>query len=75
MNPYNGASAGSLAVIEPSYERTDLRLRDLVNHAISLQESSNTVSALEYMKSNGIASHVIERVLMEPQRRRNHRPH
>jgi hypothetical protein len=75
MNPYQRASAGNLAIIEPSCERTDLRVRDLVDHAIAVQQASNTLAALEYMKSHGIASHVIERVLLEPERRRNRRPH
>lgn len=60
------------AVVEPSYERSDARRRDIVNHAISLQEASNTVSAVEYLKAHGIAAQVIERVLLEPGKRRNH---
>jgi hypothetical protein len=59
-----------LAVAEPPYERLDLQRRDIVNHAISVQESSNTISALEYLKSHDIDANVIERVLLEPQRRR-----
>lgn len=45
-------------------------MRDIVNHAIAVQQSINTMSALEYLKTHGIAARVIERVLMEPQRRR-----
>ena len=70
MNQYERANAGNLALVEPAYERTDARKRDIVNQAISVQESSNTVSALEYLKSHGISPHVIERVLLEPGRRR-----
>lgn len=70
MNQYHRAGASSLAVVEPTYERSDARKRDIVNHAISVQEASNTVSALEYLKSHDIAPHVIQRVLLEPSRRR-----
>ena len=70
MNQYQYAGS-NVTVLDPSYERTDLRGRDIVNHAISVQESSNTVAALEFLKSHGIAPHVIERVLMEPSRRRH----
>ena len=42
-----------------------------MNTAISVQEASNTVSAVEYLKSHGIAPKVIERVLLEPARRRS----
>jgi hypothetical protein len=69
MNQYQYAGA-NVAVVEPTYERTDGRRRDIVNTAISVQEASNTVSALEYLKSHGIAPKVIERVLLEPARRR-----
>ncbi len=52
------------------YTRQDVRRRDIVNHAISVQESSNTMSAIEYLKSHDIDPAVIERVLLEPMRRR-----
>ena len=70
MNQYQYAGV-NVAVVEPSYERTDSRRRDIVNHAISVQEASNTMAALEYLKSHGIAAQVIERVLLEPSRRRH----
>ena len=70
MNP-NQYAGSNVAVVEPSYERVDARRRDIVNHAISVQECSNTVAALEFLKSHGISSQVIERVLLEPSRRRH----
>jgi hypothetical protein len=70
MNQYQYAGA-SVALVEPTYERTDARRRDIVNHAISVQEASNTMAALEYLKSHDIPSQVIERVLLEPARRRH----
>jgi hypothetical protein len=70
MNPLPNGLADSPALDEPGYERRDLRCRDIVDHAIAVQESRNTMSAVEYLKSHDIASHVIERVLLEPERRR-----
>lgn len=70
MNPFPNVLAGNLARGEPSHERCDVRCRDIVDHAIAVQESRNTMSAVEYLKSHDIASHVIERVLLDPERRR-----
>ena len=53
------------------YQRQDIRRHDIVNHGISVQQSSNTVSAIEYLMSHNIAADVIERVLLDPQRRRS----
>jgi aspartate oxidase len=64
-------NAGDLALNQPKDERRDLRCRDIVDHAISVQASRNTMSAFEYLKSHDIAAHVIERVLLDPARRRN----
>lgn len=58
------------AVARADYTREDVHRRDIVNHAISVQESSNTVSAIEYMKAHDIDAAVIARVLLEPIRRR-----
>jgi hypothetical protein len=67
--------ASSLALAEPHYERLDLQRRDIVNHGISVQESSNTMAAVEYLKAHDIDASVIERVLLEPQRRRRNAHH
>jgi hypothetical protein len=61
---------GDIAVARGDYTRQDGRRRDIVNHAISVQESSNTMSAIEYLKAHDIDSAVIARVLLEPMRRR-----
>lgn len=52
------------------YTRQDMRRRDIVNHAILVQENSNTVAALEYLKAHDIAPGVIARVLLAPLQRR-----
>jgi hypothetical protein len=70
MTQFRNALAGNIAVEEPNYERRDLRCRDIVEHAIEVQESRNTMSAVEYLKSHDIAAHVIERVMLDPARRR-----
>ena len=69
------SQASNLALAEPHYERLDLKRRDIVNHGISVQESSNTMAAVEYLKSHDIDARVIERVLLEPQRRRRNAHH
>ncbi|MDQ1831236.1 hypothetical protein [Massilia scottii] len=70
MNRQQRPDSGGLALAEPPYQRHDLHQRDIVDHAISVQKSSNTMSAIEYLKAQNIAPDVIERVLLEPQRRR-----
>lgn len=75
MNQFHYSGPSDLAVAEADYQRLDLRRRDIVNHGISVQESSNTVSAIEYLKSHDIDPDVIERVLLEPNRRRGPTAH
>ncbi len=70
MNPLHNDLAGNCAVDEPNYERRDIRCRDIVDHAISVQQSRSTMSAVEYLKSHDIAADVIERVMLDPERRR-----
>jgi len=64
----NEAIAAPLA--DTNYERQDLHRRELVDRAIGLQQSSNTMSAIEFLKSHDIDARLIERVLLEPHRRR-----
>jgi hypothetical protein len=45
--------------------------KDIVDLGIALQQRSNTMSAVEYMRSQGVNHVVIERVLTEPGRRRS----
>lgn len=71
MNSKSEQENGATALASPSgYTRQDSRRREIVNHAISVQESSNTMSAIEYLKSHDIDAAVIARVLLEPMRRR-----
>ena len=75
MKRYDAVSNAGLATADPSYQRLDLRQRDIVDHAIAVQLSSNTMSAIEYLKSHDVDPQVIERVLLEPAKRRNPLPH
>ncbi len=61
---------GNPAQSSTGYTRQDARRRDIVDHAISVQESSNTMSAIEYLKAHDIDATVIARVLLEPMQRR-----
>jgi hypothetical protein len=71
MNQHRLQLPGDLAIAAPVDARMDTRQRDIVNHGIELQESSNTMSALEYLKSRDVDAQVIERVLLDPRRRRS----
>lgn len=53
------------------YLRRDEQQKDIVDLGIALQQRSNTMSAVEYMRSQGVNHDVIERVLTEPGRRRS----
>jgi hypothetical protein len=50
--------------------RTDLRRRRIVDAGIAVQGNSNTMSAVEYLRTRDIGAKVIERVLLEPHLRR-----
>lgn len=51
--------------------RHDARQRVIVDDAIAVLGSSNIMSAFEYLRTRGVGGHVIERVLLEPLRRRS----
>ena len=51
--------------------RHDDTQRTIVERGISMQQTSNTMSAVEYMRSRDVGPHVIARVLLEPERRRS----
>ncbi len=53
------------------YQRRDTHQKDIVDLGIALQQRSNTMSAVEYMRSQNVGNDVIERVLTEPGRRRS----
>lgn len=51
--------------------RHDEAQRHIVERGISMQQSSNTMSAVEFLRSRNVGPHVIARVLLEPDRRRS----
>ena len=50
--------------------RFDARQRLIVDDAIAVLGSANTMSAFEYLRSHGVRKQIIERVLLDPRRRR-----
>ena len=58
------------AAIDQGDARTDSRQRAIVDDGIAVQFNANTMSAVEYLRSRNIGRAVIERVLLEPGRRR-----
>lgn len=71
MDPSRNTLASMRAPDAPADERHDVRCREIVDHAIGVLATSNTMSAVEYLKSHDIAAHIIERVLLDPSRRRS----
>jgi hypothetical protein len=53
--------------------RIDEQSRDIVDRGILVQASFNTMCAIEYLKSNNVHAHIIERVLLHPELRRKSR--
>lgn len=51
--------------------RHDETQRTIVERGISMQQTSNTMSAVEFLKSRDVGPQVIARVLLEPERRRS----
>ena len=51
--------------------RHDEAQRTIVERGISMQQSSNTMSAVEFLKSRDVGPQVIARVLLEPEKRRS----
>ncbi|MDN4039606.1 hypothetical protein [Massilia sp. YIM B02443] len=72
MSPYRPETIDQSRAAPPrSGElRSDARQRDIVAGGIALLRESGIMTAVEYLKSHAIRPHVIERVLLEPQRRR-----
>ncbi|WP_260174035.1 MULTISPECIES: hypothetical protein [unclassified Janthinobacterium] len=52
------------------HARTNQKMCDIVNMGIAVQAAFSTLCALEYLKSYNIDPELIERVLLQPERRR-----
>lgn len=55
----------------PAEARHDETQRHIVERGISMQQTSNTMSAVEFLRSRDVGAQVISRVLLEPERRRS----
>ena len=53
------------------HARTNQKMFDIVNMGIAVQAAFSTLCALEYLKSYNIDPELIERVLLQPERRRS----
>lgn len=70
MNQAPHVFPADLTIATPVDARLDLRQRDIVEHGVLMQQCSNTMSAVEYLKSRDVDPRVIERVLLGPRHRR-----
>jgi hypothetical protein len=61
---------GDGGVALPNCARRDHRQRDIVEDGILMQQCSNTITAVEYLKARGVEPGVIRRVLLGPDSRR-----
>lgn len=61
---------GRRSIGEANCARQDLRQRDIVEDGILMQQVSNTMTAVEYLKARGVQPGVIRRVLLGPGSRR-----
>jgi len=53
------------------HARINQKMCDIVNMGIAVQAAFSTLCALEYLKSYNIDPELIERVLLQPERRRS----
>lgn len=71
MNQTSTENAGDLAIAgSPHQGRSDERQREIVDHGIHMQQSGNTVAAFEFLRGRDVDRRVIQRVLLDPRRRR-----
>jgi hypothetical protein len=60
----------SPVITKPFQARVDRERQNVVDQALAVQSSFNTICAIEYLKSHNVDSKVIERVLLHPEQRR-----
>lgn len=69
MSPYRAQDINQ-RLSGSSELRHNICQRDIVARGIATLGECGTMPALEYLKTHGVRPHVIERVLLEPERRR-----
>lgn len=73
MNSLFSSNANVTALTDVYHQRVDEVSSDVVDRGIMVQNSYNTVCAIEYLKSHNVDPRVIERVLLHPELRRRQR--
>ncbi|MDY0973717.1 hypothetical protein SOM61_01985 [Massilia sp. CFBP9012] len=69
MSPYRAQDINQ-RLSGSSELRHNMRQQDIVARGIETLGECGTMPALEYLKAHGVRRQVIERVLLEPERRR-----
>ena len=69
MSPFRAQEINQCLAASSELRRNS-RQRDIVSHSIATLRESGIMPAVEYLKSHGVRAQVIERVLLEPERRR-----
>lgn len=69
MSPYRAKDINQRVAAAPE-PRQNASQRDVVARGIATLCESGIMPAVEYLKSHGVRPKVIERVLLEPERRR-----
>lgn len=69
MSPYRAQDINQ-SLSGSSELRRNMRQQDIVARGIATLRECGTMPALEYLKAHGVRPQVIERVLLEPERRR-----
>ena len=70
MNRSTYSHGAPQSTADGPYQRSDDQRREIVDHAVQVQQIANTVSAIEVLKSHDFDAALIERVLLDPSRRR-----
>jgi hypothetical protein len=70
MNPHQYEYPAGLALAPATEARLDACQHEIVERGILMQQYGNTMSAFEYLRAHDVSQRVIERVLLEPHRRR-----
>ena len=69
MSPFRAQEINQTLAASSDLRRNILQ-RDIVARGIATLRESGIMPAVEYLKSQGVHPHVIERVVLEPERRR-----
>jgi hypothetical protein len=69
MSPYRAQEIHQ-RVAASTELRQNVGQQDIVARGIATLAESGIMPAVEYLKTHGVRPHVIERVVLEPQRRR-----